>query len=86
MGQKLPRRVKVRELLAGRYGPGQRPISWDERRAGTDEVITADGERILLFDSGGQSTPAPGWEILLRAKAPNHEGAFTWTLYGISPV
>jgi hypothetical protein len=82
---KLPRRVKVREIVAGRYPPGERPVSWDERRAGTDEVVTEDGERLLLFDSGGQSTPAPGWELLLRKPAPNHSGAVTWTLYGLGP-
>ena len=82
---KLPRRVHVSSVVQARYAPGARPISWDERRAGIEKICTKDGESLLLFSNGGQSSPAPGWEILLT-KQTETEGAsaFEWTLYGIT--
>ncbi len=79
---KLPRRVKVAEVLNGRYQPGKKPLSWDERVAAVEEIRTVDGEKLALFSTGGQSTPAPGWEILLTAENPEPNGIL-WTLYGL---
>ena len=80
----LPRRVLVSDLLTGRYPPGSRPVSWDDRLEGIETVVTSDGQTIRLFSNGGQSTPAKNWEILLTSQ--NHDSvdsSFTWTLYGI---
>jgi hypothetical protein len=82
---KLPRRVVVSEVLDSRYGPGLRPISWDQRFEGVERVLADSGEEILLFSGGGQSSPAPGWELLLTKEAENKEqpAVLEWTLYGI---
>ena len=79
----FPRRVKVKEVLLSRYQvrgderytSGKKPLSWDERIAGIDEILTEAGERLKLFSNGGQSTPAPGWELLLTGFAPESEVA-----------
>ena len=83
---KLPKRVRVAAVLAGRYQPGEKPLSWDDRSAGVEQIRTADGDTITLYSSGGQSTPAPGWELLLtkeRAQPDDNKPALLWTLYGI---
>lgn len=82
----LPRRVRVAEVLSGRYQPGEKPVSWDQRISGVEKIRTADGDTLSLYSGGGQSTPAPGWELLLtkeRAQLSEHEPALLWTLYGI---
>lgn len=81
----LPRRVRVAEILNGRYAPGKKPVSWDERKAGIEKIKTADGETLTLYSGGGQSTPAPGWELLLTKEQNDREGApvVQWTLYGL---
>jgi len=79
---KLPRRVKVAEVLKGRYQPGKKPLSWDERSAAVEQIRTVDGEQLSLFSTGGQSTPAPGWEILLTSEHQEPSGLL-WTLYGL---
>jgi len=81
----LPRRVKVAAVPQGRYQPGERPVSWDRRFAGVDSILTDSAESLLLASSGGQSTPAPGWELLLtrEIKTQQAEPSFEWTLYGI---
>jgi hypothetical protein len=68
--------------LAGRYQPGTRPVLWDERFPGVDRVITTSGETIDLLSEGGQSSPAPGWELLLTEELAGQGSR--WTLYGIS--
>jgi hypothetical protein len=84
----LPRRVRVLEVIESRYQPGKRPVSWDDRRAGRERVRTADGEVLVLASNGGQSSPAPGWELLLTrqvdADDPMEFPAVEWTLYGLS--
>lgn len=65
----LPRRIQVTGVTASRYRPGSRPISWDRRAPGIEQVTTATGEEITLYSTGGQSTPAPGWILLLTKKA-----------------
>lgn len=77
---KLPYRIVVSGLKAGRYKAGSKPLSWDERVSGVDIVIDADGREIELFCEGDQSTPDAGWELLLNGK---NNDAYTWTLYGV---
>jgi hypothetical protein len=60
---------------------GSKPLSWDDRISGIDEVIDSEGNNIKLFSTGDQSTPAPSWEILLTSEGP--DGSSNWTLYGI---
>ena len=81
----LPRRVVVSQVLSGRYAPGSRPVSWDERKEGVEAVLTADGQTLRLYSNGGQSTPSENWELLLTKENLDATGAtFSWTLYGIS--
>ena len=79
------RRIIVSEVLSSRYEPGERPVSWDKRFSGYDEVRTVEGETVRLLSDGGQSSPAPGWELLLTKPSPQDNTAFQWTLYGILP-
>lgn len=58
-------------------------MSWDERVDGFDVVKTEDGSELTLLSSGAQSTPAPGWELLLTDRTDG--GEYRWTLYGIRP-
>lgn len=86
----LPKRIKVENVLSSRYGEGERPISWDDRFAGVEEVQTQDGEALVLFSNGGQSSPAKGWEILLTEEVEitsdkASKKAYSWTLYGLAP-
>lgn len=81
---KLSRRIIVEQLVEGRYPAGQKPISWDERREGVEVVKTNTGEQIRLASSGGQSSPAKGWELLLTAVDPSSNAA-KWTLYSLGP-
>ena len=94
---KASRRVLVKEVLAARYAGGQRPLSWDKRQAGIEKIVTEEGETVTLLSGGGQSTPKPGWELLLMRTADERdfqsqllsapeEPAVTWTLYGIKPT
>ena len=79
----LPKRTKVKKLISGRYGGGKRPLSWDERISGLDEILTSEDEKIILDSNGDQSCPEPGWDILLTSSGKS-PGTFKWTLYGIS--
>lgn len=79
---KLPRRVTVAQVLQSRYAPGRRPGSWDARREGIERIRTTSGEELELFSTGGQSSPAPGWELLLTEP---RDTAVEWTLYGLKP-
>lgn len=80
--------IKVASVLDGRYPPGTKPVSWDNRFPGWERVVSENGEEFLLASLGGQSTPAPGWELLLTKPALAADGisAYEWTLYGVSPV
>lgn len=81
----LPRRVKIKEVVQGRY-PTDRPISWDHRKSGVELVRSAEGETLKLFSNGGQSTPQSGWELLLmREVMVGGDSALEWTLYGLQP-
>ena len=79
----FPRRVKIKSVIRSRYESrgdsrftsGTKPLSWDQRIAGVDEVLTDTGEELKLFSNGGQSTPAPGWELLLTGYAAANEVA-----------
>ncbi len=86
MKSDLPKRIIVTEVLSARYGPGKRPVSWDDRSPGIEVVRDAEGQEYRLYSNGGQSTPATGWELLLT-KESELEGENTpvleWTLYGI---
>jgi hypothetical protein len=79
---KVPSRIRIEKLLNGRYQAGTKPVSWDERIQGVDICIDSEGSEIHLQSSGDQSTPAPGWELLLTDV--NDKGEFSWTLYGVS--
>ena len=83
----LPTRVVVQSVVSSRYEPGERPISWDDRREGIEVVAITGGEQLQLYSSGGQSTPAPGWEVLLTeaTQGTDQQAAYSWTLYGIHP-
>lgn len=80
-----PRRVKIQSVITGRYRPGTRPLSWDQRVSGTDKIQTTTGEELTLSSSGQQSTPAPGWEILLMPNGSADQG-IPWTLYGVGEL
>jgi len=84
----LPQRVTVGKLLSGRYSPGKRPVSWDERKEGRETIETIDGRVLHLASNGGQSTPDRNWELLLtrisQDSGESSEPAFIWTLYGIA--
>jgi hypothetical protein len=83
----LPRRVVVTRVISGRYQPGTKPDSWDSRSPGIEEIESGESERIILYSDGGQSTPSPGWDILLTGTELMEQGkvGFRWTLYGIPP-
>lgn len=69
----------------GRFGGKagwKRPQSWDARKAGIDVVRSLNGETVKLASSPMQSTPKPGW-ILVLTGGSEHDG-YSWTLYGIS--
>ena len=84
MAQRLvPRRIVVKENLGARYGSDGRPVIWEKRSPSNEKIRTIDGEEVLLNSAGGQSSPAPGWELLLTKEAP--QGGFFWTLYGLTP-
>jgi hypothetical protein len=57
-------------------------VRWEAREGGIDEVRTTEGQTVSLISSGGQSSPKPGWELLLTNE---ENGSFRWTLYGIRP-
>ena len=80
------RRVLVAQVLSGRYAAGTKPLRWDERRSGVETIKTTEGEQVALFSSGGQSTPAAGWELMLTGEkkaSSNNTNGECWTLYGI---
>ena len=77
----LPLRVQVESLERGRYVSVDRPESWDERHAGVDIVKTTEGKRVKLLSDGGQSTPQPGWVLMLTSG--NSNDGYRWTLYGL---
>ena len=78
----IPARVQVKRIVRSRYDNSKRPASWDDRAAGEDRVEIEGGHSIKLQSDGGQSTPQPGWVILLRGG--NAQAGYEWTLYGLS--
>jgi hypothetical protein len=68
---------------SGRAKGGARPASWDQRREGVDVIRAVGGETITLKSSAMQSTPKPGWVIVLTGGTED-EG-YSWTLYGLTP-
>ena len=86
---RLPARVHISRLLSSRYDDlyarglpaGERPCLWEERRAGVDLVIDAEGQRLKLQSSGQQSPPQPGWAIVIRGGGG--EQGYEWTLHGL---
>ena len=88
MNNNLPRRITVKSVISSRYEPGERPSNWGEREEGIEVITTEDSENkgsetLSIFSNGGQSSPAPGWEILLNKAI---DDAFTWTLYALKPT
>ena len=77
---KLPKSVVVGKTLSSRYSDGLRPMNWDLRCSVVEEVESVEGERFVLASEGGQSTPQPGWKIMLIHE--HSEGAYYWTLQG----
>jgi len=80
----FPARVIVKEIVSCRYGalpPTGRLQSWDERKEGVDVVRLADGSTVKLWSDGQQSTPLPGWVIMITGGAPSD--GYHWTLYGM---
>lgn len=83
-------RVCVRRVLRERYPNGLRPLDWDARHDGIDEVevsVLGKGHStmvIRLASTGQQSPPEVGWTILLF-KGDQSSG-YSWTLYGIAPA
>lgn len=79
--------VKVVRVIKSRYAPGTKPLSWDARLSAVEEVEVACGAEnkiIQIFSTGGQSTPAPGWSLLLNYCQESKDGkAAKWTLFGI---
>ena len=86
-------KVCVEDVVASRYGlsvkpassggkRSERPQSWDDRKEGIDVVRAFGGDTIKLKSSAMQSTPKPGWVIVLTGGS-EQEG-YSWTLYGIS--
>ena len=80
----FPKRVEIKSVLSPRYleyPQGGRPLSWDNRKEGVDEVELCDGSKLRLISDGGQSTPSPGWVLMLTSGS--EESGYRWTLYGL---
>lgn len=58
-----------------------RPDNWDKRFGGVDVISLDNGETVTLVSSGQQSTPQPGWTLMLTAEKPGV--GYEWTLYGL---
>ena len=79
-------KVCVTAVVSSRYGrfsAGKRPLLWDERVEGREVVKVDGGEEVTLLSSAMQSTPKPGWILVLTGGSES--AGFTWTLYGIAP-
>jgi hypothetical protein len=69
---------------------GEKPLNWDNRISGKDEVVVClestcnncgtNTETITLNSLGDQSTPAPGWVLMLTEGSA--ETGYSWTRYG----
>ena len=79
----FPFRAVVSSVVSGKYKPGTKPLSWDERNSGLDVILNAEGEELVLDSRGDQSTPNTGWEILINGKS---DKGYQWTLYGVRKV
>ena len=76
-----PRIVTIKEVISSRYKVSSRPQNWDERISGTDVLKTVDDEVLKLVSDGGQSTPKPGWKILLKNQL---DDSYEWTLFAMA--
>ena len=79
----FPFRILVSKVISSRYDDlkgGGRPDNWDLRRSGVDIIQSAAGESLKLSCDGGQSTPHPGWVIMVTGG--DSEKGYRWTLYG----
>ena len=77
---KFPKKIAVARLISARY-IGERPLNWDERFGGVDVIETTEGEKLTLASSGQQSSPQPGWTLMITGEKSGV--GLTWTLYGI---
>lgn len=88
----VPRSITVAKVLTSRYvnlednfyNNLKRPLGWDERVSGREEIETVDGERIVLDSQGQQPTPEAGWTLILRSG--NNDQGYAWTLYGMKQL
>ena len=77
------RLITVKKLVSSRYQSeasglwSYRPVFWNERLAGFDEIETSEGERLRLFSNRMQSAPGPGWQIILYDYPPLCERVFS---------
>lgn len=78
---KLPKFIVVGKTVVSRYADGIRPQNWDQRVSGIEEIESVDGVHFVLSSEGGQSTPQPGWKIMLLSEQT--EGIYSWTLQGV---
>ena len=77
-------RVTVKSVSNFRYSSGvYRPQNWDERKSGIETVVTECGKTLRLFCDGQQSTPQPGWVIVVDSKSVRDDGSLNWTLFGM---
>lgn len=80
----LPASIQVESIISSRYIGHQRPLSWDERKAGVDVVRSIDQKTIRLMSDGGQSPPQPGWTIIISEG--DESSGYKWTLYSMPKV
>ena len=78
----LPKKIVVKKLLSGRYDNLSKPLLWDDRKAGLDKIEDGEGRVYSLQSAGDQSSPSPGWQIILTSRGDSPD-SFNWTLYGL---
>ncbi|RIL10271.1 MAG: hypothetical protein DCC75_04710 [Proteobacteria bacterium] len=77
----VPCKVQIKQILVSRYADNKRPLSWDQRLAGHDHIVTSNGQTIKLWSEGGQSPPRPGCAIIITSGSS--EEGYKWTLYSM---
>jgi hypothetical protein len=82
MSKVLPKKVKVKTLIAGRYNGQEKPLSWDDRVGGIDVILDENGTEFQLQSTGDQSPPREGWQIMLTDSG-DMANTYKWTLYGL---
>jgi hypothetical protein len=77
-------RFTVKSVSNSRYSSGVcRPQNWEQRVSGVETVTTECGKTLRLFCDGQQSTPQPGWVIVVDSKSVREDGSVNWTLFGM---